>query len=83
MKVVHLIHKGKDDNALCGHKLDYTKHKGDQGWCTLHLIRKYARNNPPDADPSKEFWRVRTPWKWCEECLTSSDYALFVLGDLP
>ena len=70
MKVVHVIHSIADDEAFCGKEMDYVAGHTGHGWSAAYHMSKYHINNP-------------VPWKWCEECLTTSDYALFVLGDLP
>lgn len=73
MKVVHLTRLSGAKYALCSHKVDYMSTSLMEGWCVVDYTEEYQMSST-DGDPA---------WKWCEGCLTSDDYALFVLGDLP
>ena len=76
MKVVHLTEFSGASLALCSHKVDYCSSREKdklEGWCVVDYIKTYQISALYTPDP----------WEFCEECLTSGDYALFVLGDLP
>jgi hypothetical protein len=76
MKVVHITRLSGADSALCSHKVDYgssIEKDKEEGWCVVDYMKTYRISS----------LYARGPWEFCEECLTSSDYGLFLLGELP
>jgi hypothetical protein len=76
MKVVHMIRLSGSKYALCSHEVDYGSSREKdkvEGWCVVDYMKTYRTSALYE----------RGPWEFCKECLTSSDYGLFLLGDLP
>jgi hypothetical protein len=75
MKIVHITPEYGAPNAYCGHRVVYLGPDGSGsaepgvGWSVVGYMEDYDRQE-------------EVPWGFCEECLTSSDYALYLLGEV-
>lgn len=77
MKIVHVTPEYAAPHAFCGHRVRYLSRNGNGsaepgvGWSVVGYMDTYHLNEQKEG-----------VWDFCEECLTSADYALHLLGEV-